>query len=688
MYAGKDYQERDASALTSYIGREQLYNASGEEMDGEEIQAFIDRSEDYEYEEQWILSPENGEDLSDEAMSLAARKTLNQHIEERPTAEYCYAIHRDTDHPHVQAAVTGEKADLWTDEEDLQNVRENARDHFQNQEREHGLEEQLLEENVLEPDHENAHSQSRTLAAAGLPITVASPALSAVTGILLPLQGRTPYGFWTDLGITIVAFVIPGIIALYLLYRIYRDTRDYLTKRWMRGVVADGDYPLPIDVEEVQPKRPWWKPRIIEAISVSGEGGMFVLGESGSGKTETIKLLVHPWVSSPTDSYVVFDYKGDWESHFADDDVIKLSISDSTHHWNIFREAERESDFDEIAGALFQSADDSDDFFPKAARQLFGAVLKYLYREFDEDDEFPTNADLVSFCESTTPTELYDALTEYPDLVAAASALDPEAEGQASGVFATFQQQVQEVFSGDFAKAGNFSVRDYIQDPQGRKLLLRYDPRRGQSTKPAFSFFMEWAIRYSLDSDLSGESYFLLDEFARVPAVGNMEELVNVGRGMGARAILGIQSYKQVTDTYNRDRGDALLDGLTRGVIKRVNANTVQHAQGLIAEQWHIREISQYDNDGVEVAVDRERELKQAFSDDQLTSLAVDDSIVIQNDGWVHGRLPLLDEEREAMDYAAGRTEEREPDQEEPPNQREPEPGTEAPDREELPADD
>jgi len=32
MYAGKDYQERDASALTSYIGREQLYNASGEEM--------------------------------------------------------------------------------------------------------------------------------------------------------------------------------------------------------------------------------------------------------------------------------------------------------------------------------------------------------------------------------------------------------------------------------------------------------------------------------------------------------------------------------------------------------------------------------------------------------------------------------------------------------------------------------
>ena len=59
---------------------------------------------------------------------------------------------------------------------------------------------------------------------------------------------------------------------------------------------------------------------------------------------------------------------------------------------------------------------------------------------------------------------------------------------------------------------------------------------------------------------------------------------MNVGRGMGAQTILGIQSCKQVTDTYGRDRGDALLDGVTRGVIKRVNANTVQHAQGLIAE--------------------------------------------------------------------------------------------------------
>ena len=139
MYANKDYQDGGAGQLLSYISREphELRDRFGDRMAGEDIEEFIDRSERHGYEEHWVLSPENGERLSDDELSLAARKTMSEHLEDRPTGTYCYAIHRDTEHPHVQVAVTGEKRDLWTDQQDLDRLHDRAREHTREREHQH-----------------------------------------------------------------------------------------------------------------------------------------------------------------------------------------------------------------------------------------------------------------------------------------------------------------------------------------------------------------------------------------------------------------------------------------------------------------------------------------------------------------------------------------------------------------------
>jgi hypothetical protein len=139
MYSNKDYQDSGAGQLLSYISREphELRDRFGDRMAGEDIEEFIDRSERHGYEEHWVLSPENGERLSDDELSLSARKTMSEHLEDRPTGTYCYAIHRDTEHPHVQVAVTGEKRDLWTDQQDLDRVRDRAREHTREREHQH-----------------------------------------------------------------------------------------------------------------------------------------------------------------------------------------------------------------------------------------------------------------------------------------------------------------------------------------------------------------------------------------------------------------------------------------------------------------------------------------------------------------------------------------------------------------------
>lgn len=165
MYANKDYRNSDAKGLTSYISRDehQLMNRSGEEMGGDEQEEFIEKSEKHKYNEQWVISPENGDELSDDELSLAARKTMSDHLENRPTADYCFAVHRDTENPHVQVAVTGEKSDLWTESDDLQRFREAAIEHTNEQEE--SIEAEIMNEHESEQSeqHEQDQGQSRGL---------------------------------------------------------------------------------------------------------------------------------------------------------------------------------------------------------------------------------------------------------------------------------------------------------------------------------------------------------------------------------------------------------------------------------------------------------------------------------------------------------------------------------------------
>lgn len=158
MYSSKDYRDSDAGRLTSYIsrGENQLKNRHGEPMTGEEQEEFLEKSEQHQYEEQWVISPANGDELSDEELSLAARKTMTEHLSDRPTADYCYSVHRDTENPHVQVAVTGDKSDLWTEQHDLDQFEERAIEHTREREqsREQELEQELVQEHDLEQDHQ------------------------------------------------------------------------------------------------------------------------------------------------------------------------------------------------------------------------------------------------------------------------------------------------------------------------------------------------------------------------------------------------------------------------------------------------------------------------------------------------------------------------------------------------------
>jgi len=155
---------RGAGQLVSYLGREnhKLRNRRGEQLTEKERERFVERSQAYEYERQIIISPERGDELSKEQLSLGARRSMREFVRDRPSAEYVYAVHQDTEHPHAQIAVTGQKSDLWTDQEDLEQLKDRAREQFRERERRRTRDRQRDREREQEHERDQEREQHRS----------------------------------------------------------------------------------------------------------------------------------------------------------------------------------------------------------------------------------------------------------------------------------------------------------------------------------------------------------------------------------------------------------------------------------------------------------------------------------------------------------------------------------------------
>lgn len=160
MDSGRDH---GAGKLMSYISRDahELRDRYGNEMDEHDKQRFIERSEEYGHEKQVILSPERGDELTDREMALAVRKSMSEFTKERPSADYCFAIHRDTEHPHAQVALTGTREDLYAEIEERRRTRDRAQEHFREKERRRERERRQERERERQQERERQRESER-----------------------------------------------------------------------------------------------------------------------------------------------------------------------------------------------------------------------------------------------------------------------------------------------------------------------------------------------------------------------------------------------------------------------------------------------------------------------------------------------------------------------------------------------
>ncbi|RRJ32050.1 type IV secretory system conjugative DNA transfer family protein [Halocatena pleomorpha] len=376
------------------------------------------------------------------------------------------------------------------------------------------------------------------------------------------------------------------------------------------------------------------------AVQFEMDRSVLVLGETGSGKTEAIKVLAHQLQADPDEAFVIFDYKQDYQAFFPEDDIIRLSSRDSTVTWNVFNEIEEDGDYDEIAKAVFAGAEVDNDYFTNAAAQVLADVLRLIQLRA-KPDEIPTNVDLIGFVDTVDVDHMREWFVA-EDLSSKKHL--PDGVEASSNIVSILEERVKAVFRDDFGEAGTFSVREYMADPRGRVLLLDFPIQQSASVQPIFRLLIDWSIRFGLDDDRG--SYYILDEFAALPELDMLERLINAGRAYNCYAILGVQAIPQLRDTYGSDKADSLLSGLAQEIHLRVGQGSVEYCRKRIGRERVERNVGPDEDD--EWLVETDENDIRVFEDypigeDTLQNFEAGRGVVHTPAGRQHGRLYLLD---------------------------------------------
>ncbi len=303
---------------------------------------------------------------------------------------------------------------------------------------------------------------------------------------------------------------------------------------------------------------------------------VLLMGGTGSGKTNTFCHILPQIQSRMTsnDVMLVFDSKRDFE-HFQRYTDYVISYRDdcrgSKVTWNLFMDVvadgwEKEnicSNADEIADVVFADAIEksSQPFFPKAAKDIFAAIIKGMAFLGANDKSYRikylNNKSLIKYLTILDAKKLNAFISPMPELAGVLKYVGNGQSEQALGVFAELQSIVGHIFTRNFGEDGRFSVRRSAKERNGKTLFIEYDPSRGKSLQPVYRLLVDLFLKEAVSPNRSvkGRVFVLCDELKMLPQLNHFEDALNFGRSLGVSIVVGIQSMEQLYEVYGEYGG-------------------------------------------------------------------------------------------------------------------------------------
>lgn len=312
---------------------------------------------------------------------------------------------------------------------------------------------------------------------------------------------------------------------------------------------------------------------------------ILVLGETGSGKTSAITTLARQINPSRNEPLIILDYKGDYRDYglYNRQSAHILSYQNSTANWNIFEEIEYDRDFMTMASLVFPNiafeSGNRDESWWKKSRNVFEACLRFTYDKFNS----PSNEDLVNTITrpqltfggdrnpDIKPEEfLYNNFngSSDPNIAQHASLLDTSTEA-GTNTYQFLTGHVRDLFIGDFKKPGDFSVTEYIKNPNGKTLVISLEDGDSDIVTPMARLIIDLGI--SIGRNSSNQTYYILDEIDDLDPLTKIRSLVTKGRSEGAQVFIGIQSVSQLIAEYGEDDANTITQNCPQQLLMKTS---------------------------------------------------------------------------------------------------------------------
>lgn len=310
------------------------------------------------------------------------------------------------------------------------------------------------------------------------------------------------------------------------------------------------------------------------------------VGAIGSGKSVTMYHIINKIREKSTaeDVFVFFDAKGDYLHEFYEEGDFVLSNEiekiKGAVNWNIFEEImsipveKREEGIREFSASLFKEDIErsSSPVFSIGARDVFSGILIAISRQIEEENIMWDNKKLVEWVKKASLKTIRNLLLPHKDLAWIRNLINNEAEETNQSFIIHLNQNIFNIFSGEFCKEGNFSIKKALNEKNGRAIFLEYDLANGNILRPIYTLLIDLAMKESLGRSKSkGNVYFILDEFPLIPKLNYIESSLNFGRSLGVKVIAGIQNIGQVTNTYGDTYGMSIISGFGTAFTFKLN---------------------------------------------------------------------------------------------------------------------
>ncbi|HGO6700358.1 TPA: type IV conjugative transfer system coupling protein TraD [Legionella pneumophila] len=280
---------------------------------------------------------------------------------------------------------------------------------------------------------------------------------------------------------------------------------------------------------------------------------LLVHGTVGTGKSQLIMKIMDA-LRKRGDRVIVYDKGCAFIPHYFDahQDVILNPFDVRCPNWDMWLEAPRDSDFENMAESLIPMHGESDPFWVNAARTVFSSCASKMRKDKDRSIE-----KLLKLLLTGEFSHLEDYLKGTPAATLVSGKIEKTAISIRS-VITTYLKSLTTLSGLNSEGMSPFSIRDYILNEHHTGwLFISSNGEQHKSLKPLMSMWLAMAslTLLSLTPNPERRIWFICDELPSLHKLPLLGETIAEVRKFGGCFLLGMQSFSQLTKVYGQSGG-------------------------------------------------------------------------------------------------------------------------------------